>query len=172
MANNAAGWRALTDVQRAGWEALGGMIERTDALGQTYTLNGFMAYCSVNNNKLDAGDSVVSTAPAIVTPGTLATATITLTSAAMSIAYTTTPLAADTRLFAYVSPQVSAGRQFNGDTRLIGVTATAAASPFDIFSAYEARLGTPVTANRIFFNLVLYNGGFKGAAFGLSQVIA
>src|SRR5882757_7200221 len=60
---NAAGWRSITDAQRAGWLSLGLMISRTDSLGQTYTLNGFGAYCSVNNNKLDAGDAAVSDAP-------------------------------------------------------------------------------------------------------------
>jgi len=172
MANNAAAWRALTAVQREGWESLGAQISRTDSLGQQYTLNGFMAYCSVNNNKLDAGDAITADAPALVTPGTLVTATITSTAAALSIAYTTTPLAADTRLMAYLSPQRSAGRAFNGDTRLIGVTAAAAASPMDVFTAYEARFGTPVVGNRIFYNLTLYNGGFKGSPFGLSQVVA
>jgi hypothetical protein len=85
MTTNAAAWRALTDAQRAGWLSLGAMISRTDSLGQTYTLNGFAAYCSVNNNKLAAGDAVVSDAPAIVTPGDLLTVTVTLTNAAFSI---------------------------------------------------------------------------------------
>ena len=172
MSTNAAGWRALTDAQRAGWEALGLMISRTDALGQAYTLNGFMAYCSVNNNKLDAGDAVVADAPAIVTPADLATVTITLTAAALSIAYTATPLPASTRLFIFASPQKSAGRQFNGDYRLIAVTAAAAASPHNLLAAYTARLGVPVVGNKVFFKLTTYNGGFMGSPFGVAQVVA
>src|SRR5438093_1214789 len=64
MAGNASAWRALSDTNRAAWEALGSEISRTDSLGQTYSLNGFMAYCMVNNNKVAAGDAVVSTPPA------------------------------------------------------------------------------------------------------------
>lgn len=172
LSNNAAAWRALTDLQRAGWESLGGQMQRTDALGQTYTLNGFSAYCSVNNNKINAGDAAVSTAPALITPGTLLTATLTLTAAAFSIAYTTTPLAAGNRLFAFCSPQRSAGTNFSNDYRLIAVTAAAAASPMDIFTAYQNRFGTPVVDNRIFLSLALYEGGFIGAPFGLNQVVA
>lgn len=169
---NAAGWRGLTDAQRAGWASLGAAISRTDALGSTYTLNGFGAYCSVNNNKLDAGDAIVSDAPAIVTPADLATVTITLTAIAFSIAYTATPLPASTRLFIFASPQRSAGVSFNGDYRLLAVTAAAAASPHNLLAAYTAKFGVPVVGNRIFVSLTTYKGGFMGSPFNVAQVVA
>jgi len=171
MATNAAGWRALTDAQRAGWLSLGLMITRTDSLGQTYSLNGFAAYCSVNNNKLQAGDAVVSAAPAVVTPAGLATVTITLTAAALSIAYTATPLPAATRLFIFASPQRSAGVSFNGDYRLLAVTAAAAASPHNLLAAYTAKFGVPVVGNKVFFSLATYSGGFIGSPFNVAQVV-
>lgn len=172
MSTNAAAWRALTDAQRAAWLSLGLMMTRTDSLGQSYDLNGFLAYCSVNNNNLDAGNSAVSTAPAIVTPPQLLTAAITLTGAAFSIAYTATPLGAGQRLFIRCSPQRSAGVKFNGDYRLIAVTAAAAASPANILAAYTAKFGAPVTGNRIFSSFQVYQGGFMGAPFAVDQVVA
>lgn len=172
MAGNASAWRALTDVQRAGWEALGLDISRTDSLGSTYTLNGFMAYCLVNNNKLAAGDATVSAAPAIVTPSNIVTLTVTLTAAAFSLAYTVTPLAAGSRLFAFASPQRSAGRSFENDYRLIAVSAAAAASPLVLTTSYAARLGTPVVGTRIFLSIATYNGGFMSQPFLASQVVA
>lgn len=172
MALNAAAWRALTDAQRAGWLSLGLNMTRTDSLGQSYDLNGFLAYCSVNNNKLDAGDAAVADAPAIVTPPDLLTVTVTLTAAAFSIAYTATPLAAGVRLFIRCSPQRSAGVKFNGDYRQIAVTAAAAASPANVLAAYTARLGVPVVGNRIFMSLQTYQGGFMGSPFNVSQVVA
>src|SRR3954467_9106497 len=172
MTTNAAAWRGLTDAQRAGWLSLGLAITRTDSLGSSYDMNGFMAYCSVNNNKLDAGDAAVSDAPAIVTPADLLTATITLSSVAFSVAYTATPLAAANRLFIWVSPQRSAGRFFEGDYRLLTITAAAAASPANILAAYTAKFGVPVTGKRIFLNLETYQGGFKGSPFATSSVVA
>lgn len=172
MVTNAAAWRDLTDEQRAGWLSLGLMMQRSDSLGQTYDLNGFLAYCSVNNNKLQAGDAAVSDAPELATPGDLLTATITLTSAAFSIAYTATPLPTGVRLFIRVSPQRSAGRKFNGDYRLIAVTAAAAASPHNALAAYTAKFGAPVTGNRLFISLQTYFGGFLGSPFNVSQVVA
>lgn len=172
MVTNAAAWRGLSEAQRAGWLSLGLMITRTDSLGQTYDLNGFLAYCSVNNNKLDAGDAAVADAPAIVTPADLISATVTLTGAAFSIAYTATPLGAGVRLFIRCSPQRSAGVKFNGDYRLIAVTAAAAASPANVLTAYTAKFGAPVAGNRIFMSLQTYQGGFLGSPFAVSQVVA
>lgn len=172
MSTNSAAWRALTDAQRAGWQSLGLTWTRTDSLGQSYTMNGFMAFCSVNNNLLSAGDAGISDAPTIVTPPDLLTATLTLTAASFSLAYTATPLATGVRLFIWVSPQQSPGRKFNGDYRLLTVTAAAAASPAVILTAYTAKFGVPVVGNRIFLNLETYKAGFKGSPFALSQVVA
>src|SRR5262249_57165743 len=121
---------------------------------------------------LDAGESALTDAPSIVTPPDLATVTVTLTAAAFSIAYTATPLAASTRLFAFVSPQQSAGRKFNGDYRLLTVSAAAAASTLVLTTAYTAKFGVPVVGNRVFISLQTHKGGFKGSPFNVSQVVA
>lgn len=172
LAANSAAWRALSAAQQAGWESLGGSMVRTDSLGQSYTLNGFQAFCSVNNNLAAAGDSTVSAAPSLVTPSALSTATITLTTSSLSIAYTPTPLGTGQRLFAFCSPQRTAGRNYEGDYRLISVSSAAAASPLDAFSAYQARLGTPVSGNRIFFSLQVYDSGFLSGPLVTSQDVS
>jgi hypothetical protein len=172
MSANSAGWRSLTSAQRAGWESLGSQISRTDSLGSSYTLNGFMAYCSVNNNNVAAGNAIVSDAPAIATPATIITATVTLTAAAFSVAYTTTPLPAGARLFSFVSSQQSAGRSFNSNYFLIAVSAAAAASPAVLTTAYTAKFGVPVVGNRIFMSFTTYLGGFQSGPLVMSQVVA
>jgi hypothetical protein len=172
MAANAAAWRALTDAQRAGWSSLGSFLSRSDSLGSSYTLNGFMAYCSINNNRVAAGDAVVSAAPTQVTPSALLTVTLTLSSVAFSVAYTATPLSAGSRLFTYVTAQGSAGRNYFGDYRLLAVSAAAAASPANILAAYTAKFGVPVTGNRVGLSLAIYNSGFLSGPFVISQVVA
>lgn len=165
-------WRTLDDGQRAGWEALALQISRSDSLGSSYTLNGFTAFISVNTTNVAAGNAAVDDAPALVTPASILTATVTLTAAAFSIAYTPTPLPADQRLFSFCSPQTSAGRSYWSDFRLIAVSAAAAASPANIFSAYSARLGNPAVGNRIFLHLSVYQGGFTSAPFITSTIVA
>ena len=172
MSVNAAAWRALTDAQRSGWRDLASQMSRTDALGQSYTLNGFGAYVSVNNNLLAAGDTALSDAPALVSPSTVATATITLTAASFSIAYTVTPLATGQRLIVYLSPQRAAGRAFEGDYRLVHVSAAAAASPANVLAAYTARFGVPVVGNRIFIAIHVVKSGFRSGPLLVNQVVA
>lgn len=172
MSANSSAWRALTDAQRAGWTDLGASMTRTDSLGQTYTLTGFAAYCSVNNNLAAASETLLSAAPALLTPDALLTATLTGTTATLSLAYTATPLPASTKLFVFAAPQRSAGRTFEGDFRLIHVSAAAAASPANIFTAYQSKFGTPVISNKIFVSAVVHQGGFVSGAIGATVVIA
>jgi hypothetical protein len=172
MSANAAAWRTLTDAQRAGWESLGLTMVRTDSLGQSYSLNGFGAYCSVNNNLAAAGDSLVDDAPSLVTPSTPLTATVTLTAIAFSVAFTPTPPAAGQRIFVYCGPQRNAGRQFEGDLRLVHVSAAAAASPANVLAEYTARFGVPVAGNKIFLAVHLYDSGFRSGPLLTSQVVS
>jgi hypothetical protein len=172
LTTNAAAWRALTSGQRAGWTSLGLSITRTDSLGQTYNLTGFQAYCSVNNLNAAAGNATVSDAPLLLTPTGISTLTPTLTSAAFSLAYTPTPLGAGERAFIRVSPQRSAGVTFEADLRLLTVTAAAAASPANILAAYTAKFGVPVTGNKIFMSVGVYQGGFLSQAFLAAAIVA
>lgn len=167
----AQSWRDLTDAQRAGWSTLGLSYSRTDALGQTYNLDGQQAYISVNMTNLDAGAAVVSDAPGMIAPTGLLTVTITSTGGTLAAAYTATPLAAGTKLFTYASPQRSAGRQYESDLRLIAVSAAAAASPANILAAYTARFGAPVVGQRIHFSFQVYEGGFLSAPLRTSHVV-
>lgn len=171
MASNSQNYRDLTAVQRTGWLDLGLQISRTDTLGQVYTLTGFQAYCMINNNRLAAGDAAVADAPALIPPDPLATLTPTITTASYSVAYTTTPLPTGARLFLSSSPQRSAGRSFEGDFRLISVSAAAAASPLVVFTAYQARFGTPITGNRIFTSAQVYLNGFLSTPLITSNVV-
>jgi hypothetical protein len=102
----------------------------------------------------------------------LLTATITLTAAAFSIAYTTTPLGAGARLFTFVSPQRSAGRGFESDYRLLAVSAAAAASPANVYAAYVSKFGVPIVGNRIFLTLQVYTAGFMSAPLYTSAIVA
>lgn len=172
LSANAAAWRALTSAQRAGWSDLAAQMTRTDALGSSYTLNGFSAFVSVNNNNLAAGNARLSDAPALLSPSTVDSATITLTAASFSVAYTPTPLGAGARLFVYASPQRNAGRSFESDFRLVHVSAAAGASPANILSSYTARFGVPVVGNKVFLALHVYVGGFRSGPLLTSAVVA
>ena len=172
MTTNSTAWRALTSAQRAGWAGLGLNMVRSDSLGQSYTLQGNQAYASVNNNRNLTGLAPVGDAPAISTPVNIVTATLTLTAAALSIAFTATPLAAATYLALFASPQRSAGRSFEGDLRFVKLSSAAQATPLVALSEYTAKFGVPVVGNRIFFVAVAITIGFESGPFAFSQVVA
>lgn len=167
-----AAWRALTSAQRAGWNDLAAGITRTNSLGQSYNMTGHMCFVSCYADCSAAGVAVLSDAPAVATPSTPLTATITLTAAAFSIAFTPTPLGAAVRMFTYVSLQRSAGRSFENDFRLLQVSAAAAASPINAYAAYVARFGVPVVGNRIFISLRTFQTAFLSGPLITSAVVA
>jgi hypothetical protein len=171
MSVNAALWRTLTGAQRAGWMDLGLSMVRNDALGQSYTLTGFQAFCSINNTLASSSAAGVTAAPALITPPGLLTGVLTATAATLSLAYTVTPLGAGVKLQTFASPQRSAGRSFEGDFRQLQVSVAAAVSPADLFAAYSAKFGAPVLGNRIFVSAVCTVGGFQSGAFVTSAVV-
>jgi hypothetical protein len=171
MSTNASGWRTLTDNQRAGWGDLGAQITRKDSLGQAYTLNGFQAYCSVNNNRLNAGDAVIADAPALAVPTALTGATVTTTAGTLSIAFMPTPLPTATKALLFASGQCSAGVSYQGDYRFIQVSAAAATSPINGLSAYTAKFGAPIAGSKIFFTLYTYFGGFVSGPLSFSKIV-
>lgn len=164
-------WRELTALQREGWATLGEQITRTDSLGQGYTLTGFQAYVLINNNRLAAAEVKVSDAPAHLPPDPILSVTATITAATYSVAWTPTPLLAGEKLFCSCSPQRSAGRNFEGDYRLILVSAAAAASPLVVFTAYTARMGTPLLGNKIFTSVQRYLNGFLSTPISTSTIV-
>ena len=119
-----------------------------------------------------ADSTPVPDAPAIATPVNIITATLTLSAAALSLAFTVTPLAAATYLALFASPQRSAGRSFEGDVRFVKISAAAAVSPLVALTEYTAKFGVPVTGNRIFFVAIAINLGFESGPFAFSQVVA
>lgn len=172
LAAAAAQWRQLTANQRAGWTGLAQGINRTDSLGQSASLTGFSAFCSINQTLQNCGSAMVLDAPAMSTPDALSTLVVTLTAAAFSLAYTPTPLPVGAKLIVYCSPQRSAGRAFESDFRLVLVGGAAGASPLDIKAAYTAKFGVPVLGNRIFIRARVALGGFLSGPFDTSAVVA
>lgn len=169
---NADAWKGLTATQREGWGALGDQYVRTDSLGQTYSLQGFTCYCSVNQLRLLVGDTALADAPLYAPPSPILTVTPTVTSASYSVAWTPTPLGTGERILVYASPQRSAGRTYEGDFRFIAASAAAGSSPLNILTAYQARFGSPVTGARIFTSVQRYLNGITSTPIITSNIVA
>lgn len=92
---------------------------------------------------------------------------------ALSIAYTATPLAAGVKMIVEATPQMSAGINYAPRSlfKVIGVTAAAAASPYNALTPYNTKFGALISGQKIFFRLTPVSAdGFKAAS-SLASVI-
>jgi len=171
LSTQAAAWRNLTAAQRDAWAALGLQMQRTDSLGQTYDLTGFMAYVSINSNNSVAGDAIVSDPPLFLTPAALTGLILTgVGSTSLSAAFAPSPLAAGQRIFYYLSNHVSVGVNFQQNFKLILVSSAAATTPTDLYAAYIARWGDFLTGEKITVSATVYDSGFVSPAFLISTI--
>lgn len=149
-------WRALSEAERLDWSTLGEQIERTDSLGNTYTLTGLQAFMDVNLNRSTLGEAATSSAPALDTIPGILTATITeAIPGQLDVNYTASGGAATNRFLVFATAPVSQGRNFfsNSEYKFIDDFAGNAASPVDIEAAYLARFPAPDTGQKISFLL-------------------
>jgi hypothetical protein len=166
------GWSTLTNVERASWDSAAAAIPIADTLGAIYYQSGFDYFCGVNSYlSVYSGANTFSTLlPAAPAPAAIATAALTFVGGtSASLAYTTTPLAAGTKMVIECTAPMSPGRSYirKSDYRQIFITAAAAASPADIFSAYEARFGdtTSLAGKVVHFRVYALNAEGSRSAF-------
>lgn len=162
-------WRGLTDAQRQGWKSLGAQMTAVDALGNPYTLNGFQAYMSVNRYRLQLNLTVLSSAPALTSASWLtALGPIVADSVVptFTVAFTPTPVPANSYLLIRATRPISPGRSFIGPTqyRNMFTVNPAGASPADILANYTARFGTLIAGYKVGIQAVPFiANGFRGA---------
>lgn len=148
-------WRSLTAAQRTAWGAVAATIPRLDVLGRVYYQSGHQFFVStcIAVKEYDVTAAFPTDPATIVTPVDLSSVTHTCNSgpAAMTSAYTATPLAAATKLLVFATNQLSAGVNFvpSSRYRLIFTSAAAAASPANILASYNAKFGTLVAGKKI-----------------------
>jgi len=65
LASLAAAWSELTDSDRSLWAAYAEDRPRTDPLGNSYTMTGLQAFCSLNCVLVDAGGTQIDVPPTL-----------------------------------------------------------------------------------------------------------
>jgi len=147
-------WQGLTDNQRAAWKAWAQANPVINRLGESRVLSGSQAYVQINGVLGAIGSSYVDVPPGGTAPAALTSLVVDADIGAgdFDLTYTATPLAADDKLYIQACRVASAGVTYvNNLLRLIGVTASAQASPFDVESLFEARFGTPNVGDTVHF---------------------
>lgn len=143
LATLSSQWSTITAGERAEWEIWAGANPVVNRLGQSFLRTGQQAFVGLNSRLLQAGATAILTPPATTAPGDLLTLIVTATApTGVSAAFTSTPLAAGHRLLLWGTIPKSAGTNPNRrQSRLIGYSAAAAASPAVFVSPYPALVG-------------------------------
>jgi len=160
MASATAGWQNLTDDQRAAWKAYTQTHPVFNALGQSVTLSGHQAYVGITCRLDLASTSAITDPPTIAQPEALDSITVTydIGAGTSTIAYTTTPLAANHHLWVLCAVTSSPGVEYVKNLyKLIHVSAAALASPYDWESDAVARFGTIVVGQKVHFMVMQFS---------------
>lgn len=150
-------WRALTTAQKNSWSAAATNFPYVNRLGESKVYSGYNLYMKFNGNRLLWGDSPVSTAPVPFVFSEFALSIDTLEPGFMEVSITPTTTGYEYLFF--VSNPSSAGSNFNQKgLRLVkAVTGvTAASTPVDLYSEYEAIFGAIKSGTRFFFRVYQY----------------
>lgn len=154
-----AGWRGLTDAQRANWNSFASSYTMTNPLGQSFHLTGHQAFIQINSVNLLNGDASLTVPPALPSFVAPTITTLTATAGTPALSMGGTSPATGTKLMFFVSQQKSAGVSYMNDFRYLATFTTATSSKFDITAAYVAKFGALIAGKKIFVQVVQSQAG-------------
>jgi len=140
----AQGWAGITANERAAWHSWANGNPVTNRLGETRVLSGHQAYVQLNTVIDLVGGTPIDVPPVTTAPGALLTLVFDgdIGAGDFDLTYTATPLAAGIMLYLRGCQVNSPGIKYVTNLyKHIGVSAAAQASPFDIQTLWDARLG-------------------------------
>lgn len=139
-------WQAETAATQAAWREWAKTNPISNALGQSRTVSGHVAYIKINATLLACNLLPVILPPVLTAPAPLTSLTVSadIGPGTFDIAWTATPLAATDLLMIWAALVDSPGINYVDNLyKLIAKSALAAASPMDILAQVTARFGTP-----------------------------
>jgi hypothetical protein len=179
LSSFSANWKALTQLQIAGWNALASTITLKDTLGNSYKPTGAQLYVGNNVNIQATGGPIVNDPPALKPElAAINFATATATAGTPSFIVTTGVAAAtsDEHFLFRATPQLSPGISFIGQSeyRTIGVFSSLDAPSWDILADYNARYGALVKGANIGLQVLCISQatGFAGIPVSTSTIVA
>jgi len=161
LANMSAGWRGLTDAQRAAWNAFAASFSITNALGASINLTGHQAYVKINTVNLLNGIAAVTAPPALPAFGSLAATALTGLLATPALSITSTLATGQTSIMVFASGQKSAGVSYVNDFRYLATFTQATTGKLDILAAYVAKFGALIGGKKIFVKCFQVQAGFQ-----------
>jgi len=176
FASLSSGFRALSAVQIAAWNASAG-LNVVDRFGRIVNITGKALYIMLNRNLANAGVVAITLPPVFAGAGAMATASNlgAIATGIFKITYTPTPVPAGSVGLVFGTANLGAGisRPSESAYRLIGIIAAGTVSPKDLSTAYTTKNGTSVVGMKIFGRIVIINSvtGESGVPIQFSNVV-
>jgi len=165
-------WAGLTDAQRLAWKNFADSHPRVNSLGTSTNLTGAQMYNAVNSLNLTAGIAQQPEPPdgSVIAPPDFSLTDA--THAALSGKVHTAIPVANTILI-WSSPPASAGRAFNGDSRLVKILVGTNAADQIVLTAAQltTKFGTLVAGQKYFFSVQVLHAGNLSAFTSLAVVL-
>lgn len=155
------GWSGLTASQIRAWNSATENFKRTNVFGDLRKLNGKNLYTSLNKNLVQVGESVLTDPPNpdnIVAPIEVS-AEIKITATKIDLGDAYEGVATPSHIVIRATPPVSQGTSFvKNDLRVVSAGQYATVTDEEaLWTAYVARFGAPVQADKIFFSAYSVN---------------
>lgn len=170
-------WRTLTADQRASFNGAVANFARTDIFGDLRNPSGANLHQRLNLNLNAVGASYITEAPAVsASPETpVFTITANATTPALSLAWTSGAIPANTAVIVEATPLLSPGKSFvKNQFRQIAVLPAADATPTSVLTEYVAKFGDLVAGQALFmrFKAVSTTSGITGSVTSANVIVA
>jgi len=178
LAGLSTAWRGLTDDQRLAWNTVVDHFARTDIFGDLRNPTGFNLHQMLNNNLLNAGESVITEPPLPAAVNAFSSMSFVITNTVEAVTITfADAIAADHKAFLLATPAISPGISFvKSEYRQIAVLDETSVSPYTALTDYKAKFGAiGATGMKVFIkmkqiNTVTGQAGLAIANFALITV--
>lgn len=150
LAAFSAGFRALTAAQILAWNNAVSDFLGTNVFGDTVTPTGLQLYVKLNSNLAGIGAAAISDPPSPTALSPLTATIASLTNAAFTAALGS--ITTDETYVIEATSPVSPGRTFLKNEFRVITTVAGTGAPIaaqNIFAAYSAKFGAPVTGQRV-----------------------
>jgi len=177
LTNFSQAWRGLTQSQRDAWNAAVSNFSKTDIFGDIKQPTGLNLYVKLNANLDQIGVAALSLPPlpsAVEAVLTIA-ASAAVTGSVFDVAFSPSPVPADTAFIIEATAQVSPGRNFlKNEFRLLTFADAGDVTPSDIAAAYVSRFGALVAGQKIGVRMQPINKltGQKGQQISTTTIVA
>lgn len=155
-----ANWRSLTEAQRIAWRAEVGNYERTNCVGDIYTLTGQTLYIGLNMNLWMVGEASIDEPDVKVLPTDPGDFTLSILAdgSEFKLSFAVAPNDPRAKYIIYASPSLSPGIQYvSTKYRSIAAISDSGGTDYNLNAEYATRFTFPLASQAAWAKVLAIN---------------